>query len=157
MQRMSCSNALPLWQELNRIVRSVIKRIKPTASKRTRSPTPTRESPPPKQAAGNTRQPTIKNSVTATSKDLKQSLDSHFALAFFLQIACNVAEHPEFKALIQILDDIPTGKTLGHQLLDDVYGYAQKTMENAIQGKNGTIIQDDWSNVHSDPIVAASV
>ena len=134
---------------------------KPTASKRTRSPTPTRESPPPKRAAGITRQPTIENSVTATSKDLKQSLDRQFARAFFsCNIPFNVAEHPEFKALIQMLRpgyDVPTRKTLGDQLLDDVYGGAQQTMKEAIQGKNGTIIQDGWSNVHNDPIVATSV
>ena len=51
----------------------------------------------------------------------------------------------------------PTRKTLGEQHLDDVYKDNQQIMKDTISGKSGTLIQDGWSNVHNDPIVAASI
>ena len=47
--------------------------------------------------------------------------------------------------------------TPSKNLLDAVYSEAQHAMKQQIAGKSGTLIQDGWSNVHNDPIVATSL
>ena len=128
--------------------------------KREHSPFSEAESPPKKRSAPILRQMRVNSSVIRTSSDMKHSLDIQVARFFYAcNIAFNVAEHPAFKNLISTLRPgyfPPNRKELGDNLLDEVYTEAQSSMKAAIDGKTGTLIQDGWSNVHNEPIVATS-
>ena len=126
-------------------------------NKRSRSTTP----PPTKRQAtipNVTSQPKIDESVIKTSIDLKQSLDVEVAKLFFAcNIPFNVVEHPQFIKTLKMLRPgykPPTRRCLSGPLLDAVHTEQQEQMKKEINGKAATLVQDGWSNVHNDPIVA---
>ena len=96
--------------------------------------------------------------VTITSQEQKDRLDALVAKFFF---ACNipfsVVEHEKFIELVEALRPgyrLPSRKQLSGSLLDKVYENLQDTMKYELDSKECTLIQDGWSNIHNDPVVA---
>ena len=79
-------------------------------------------------------------------------------------MACNipfaVAEHELFKNMITALRpgyQPPPRKALADNLLDNVSNELQIEMQKELQGKDVTLVEDGWSNVHNDPVTATCV
>ena len=96
--------------------------------------------------------------MTKTSRNEKEMLDTEIAEVFY---ACNipfaVADHPLFRKCIAHLCpgyQPPSRKAIGGVLFDQVPEKLQVDMKKKIDGKSGTLIEDGWSNVHNEPVVA---
>lgn len=103
--------------------------------------------------------PDMTNHVVRTSGQDKSLLDVEIAKLFF---ACNIpfatADHPQFRKVVQMLRPgyiPPTRKAIGGQLLDRVSEDLTSDMKDDIDGKSGTLVQDGWSNIHNEPVVAS--
>ena len=115
----------------------------------------TSESPPLKKVL---LQADLRHSVLKTSDSLNQQLDEKVAKFFY---GCNipfaVAEHPLFLDLIQSLRPgyrVPTRKAIGEPLLNRVTEGLKVEMKQHLEGKVVTLVEDGWSNIHNDPVVA---
>jgi len=103
-------------------------------------------------------QPSISSFVIKTTKSDKENLDKAIAKYFF---SCNVpfnhANRHHFKKMIEELRpgySPPTRHEIGTTLLDSI---ADEVVENAkkeLKSKNVTLIQDGWSTIHNDPVIA---
>lgn len=124
---------------------------------------PREESPPPakRQAFDHTVtiQPQVDGHFIKTNKERKDQLDEEMAKFFY---ACNipfaVAEHPQFVNMIEKLRPgytPPNRKAIGGYLLDQVHDQQQQQMKREISGKDATLIQDGWSTVHNEPVIAS--
>jgi len=51
----------------------------------------------------------------------------------------------------------PSRKQIADKFLDSVYDQLQSDMKNLIDGKTGTLVQDGWSNIYNEPIIASSL
>ena len=95
-----------------------------------------------------------------TSPAEKELLDLQGARAFY---ACNIpflaAENEHMKQYISMLRggsyQIPSRKQLSTTLLDKVYTECKEILATNLKGKEVTLIQDGWSNVHNQPIIAS--
>lgn len=127
----------------------------PQAQKRPRD-----ESPPPiKRQAFDNVQPHIDDHVIKTTQNEKKSIDESVAEFFY---SCNipfaVAEHPGFeKMLVKLRPGYkpPNRKAIGGPLLDQVFSQQQEKMKKEISGKDATLVQDGWSTVHNEPVIAS--
>ncbi|KAL7637120.1 UNVERIFIED_CONTAM: hypothetical protein RMT77_012878 [Armadillidium vulgare] len=132
--------------------------VSPATSIRTPTPTP---SPSAASMLGTivTKQVKIDSFVISTPPKLKAVLDLQFAQAFF---SCNIpfsaAEDPEMKKLFTMMQggtyQPPSRRQLSEGLLDEVSGECELRMVELLRGKQVTMIQDGWSNVHNHPIIA---
>lgn len=120
------------------------------------------DSPPPtkRQACESTTvQPQVTNYTVRTSANDKQSIDEEIAKLFYsCNIPFNVAEHPQFKSVIEKLRPgytPPTRKAIAGPLLDKVTSKLQSKMKSEISGKAGTLVEDGWSTVHNEPVIAS--
>ena len=50
---------------------------------------------------------------------------------------------------------IPSRKQLSTNLLDKIYAECRDILATNLNGKEVTLIQDGWSNVHNQPIIAS--
>lgn len=110
-------------------------------------------------------QPTLDNSVTKTSKYTKDKIDQAIAQYFF---ASNTAfRQIESKSFINMVQTLrpgykpPNRQQLASSLLDRVYNNIEKLLQNDIMDENNemaiTLLQDGWSSVRNDPIIASSI
>jgi len=71
----------------------------------------------------------------------------------------------ENKHFVKLCSDLrpgykpPSRKKLGNELLNSVHDEVCKDMKRNIleEGKTITLMQDGWSNIHNDPIIAHSI
>lgn len=99
--------------------------------------------------------------VTKTSPALKDSLDDKVARFFY---SCNIpfsaVDHPSFQDLAESLRPgykPPTRKALAGSLLDSVFDKLHGDVTQELEGKVVTLVEDGWSTVHNDPVVATSL
>lgn len=106
-------------------------------------------------------QPQIADHVFKTSSSDRSTLDMEIARLFYsCNIPFSVADHPQFKKVIQLLRPgykPPTRKVIAGPLLDTVHEDLCKEMRKEIDGKTATLVEDGWSNQHNEPIVATSL
>ena len=98
----------------------------------------------------------IKTDAATTSQ-----LDLQIVRFFYVcNIPFNVAEHKEFKAMVSLLRpgyNSPNRKDLSGCLLDNVHGHIRQHIAREIQNTDVTLIQDGWSDIHNNPVVATSI
>lgn len=103
----------------------------------------------------------IKHSVIITTKAEKEKLDVVIAKFFYsCNISFNTAENPHFKKMIETLRPgypSPNRKELAGGLLNKVYDECELEMKDYLKGKTLTLMQDGWSNVHNNPVIANCV
>lgn len=99
--------------------------------------------------------------VCKTSSETKTQLDHAISRFFYgYNIPFAVAEHELFKNMIAALRpgyQPPSRKALAGDLLDNVSTELQTEMQTELQGKDVTLVEDGWSNVHNDPVTATCV
>lgn len=113
--------------------------------------------PPPKR--------TLQSQMSAysvkTDSAMATSLDLQIARYFYAcNIPFNVAEQSEFKAMISMLRpgySPPTRKALSGPLLDKVFDSMNTTVASDLDGKDVTLVQDGWSDIHNQPVIASCV
>ena len=106
-------------------------------------------------------QPDMAAQVFRTSDTTKDLIDNKLA-RFFLgcNIPFNVVEHPLFNDLLQALRPgykPPTRKALADRHLDNVAEQVTCDVKKKLDGKVVTLVEDGWSNIHNDPVVATCV
>lgn len=106
-------------------------------------------------------QPSISNFVMQTTSFQKQEIDVKIARFFY---ACNISfaivENKHFVDLISALRPgykPPSRKNLANDLLEKVTAEIEESAVEKIAGKTVTLMQDGWSNVHNDPVIANSI
>jgi hypothetical protein len=104
-------------------------------------------------------QPQVTEHLTKTSASQKSELDLEIAKFFFAcNIPFNVVQHPQWKRVCSKMRpgyDPPTRKQLAETLLDKVHGELKEDMKEALSGKTATLINDGWSNIHNEPVIAS--
>ena len=117
--------------------------------------------PPAKRQRINLFQPQVSSFAVKTDQQSKSNLDHQVAKFFY---ACNipfaVAEHPEFKKLVSTLRPgytPPSRKQISGPLLDDVFNGINDSMADQLKGKKVTLLQDGWSDIHNNPVIAHSL
>ncbi|XP_065644774.1 uncharacterized protein LOC124810501 [Hydra vulgaris] len=109
------------------------------------------------------KQKLIENYISRTSSDQKDVFDLQVAKFFFAcNIPFNAVENREFKKCINFLRpgyDPPNRKKLSSELLDKVNDEVIVSMKSEFANNRSTItlIQDGWSSVRNDPVIAHSV
>ncbi|KAK2164706.1 hypothetical protein LSH36_60g06037 [Paralvinella palmiformis] len=97
--------------------------------------------------------------IVKTSTNYKNDLEVG-KLFYTCNILFNVAEHSQFKKVMNMLRNgyqSPSRKQIAGNLLDSVYDQLQSDMKKLIDCKTGTLVQDGWSNIHNEPIIASSL
>lgn len=90
---------------------------------------------------------------------MKSAIDIEVARLFY---ACNLpfsmAEHPQFIKVVSMLRPgykPPSRKLIGGKLLDAVHDQVTEDMKVILDGKTATLVEDGWSNIHNEPIIAS--
>lgn len=100
-------------------------------------------------------------SKTTTTKTQKLELDLKAAKFWYSSnLAFSVANLTTWKDFCQALRpgyEPPSDNMLQGTLLDKTYEELHKKMTNELNGQEGTLIQDGWSNIHNAPILSHSV
>ena len=102
------------------------------------------------------------NSFTIrTNSQEKVALDDQIARLFYAcNLPFNLAEHVIFKQTISMLRPgyvPPSRKDLAGPLLEKIYEEVTKTAASELEGKNVTLVQDGWSDIHNTHVIAHSV
>ena len=92
-------------------------------------------------------------------KTCKDIIDNKVAKFFF---GCNIPfstiERPLFVELVDALRPgykLPSRKTLANKHLDEVTKEIEDDMKANLKGKKSvTLVEDGWSNIHNDPVIA---
>ena len=69
-----------------------------------------------------------------------------------------MTEHPQFCRVIPLLRPgctPPSHEAIDGILLDKVHDQLTQDMRTSVSSKTATLIQDGWSNIHNEPIVAS--
>ncbi|KAI6647468.1 hypothetical protein LOD99_12464 [Oopsacas minuta] len=87
----------------------------------------------------------------------KEILDNQIFYACSLQF--NLAENDVFKKTISMLRPgyTPTRKSLAGGLLDKTFNEVTTITASALEGKDVTLVQDGWSDIHNSPVIAHCV
>lgn len=132
--------------------------ISDISSLRSRSPTPSTSC---SQAESIKKQPSITSFTIKTNQSDKQKLDKAVARYFY---SCNVpfnhANRYYFKQMIEELRpgySAPSRQDLSTTLLDNISSDVKEEAKRELQGKSVTLIQDGWSSIHNDPVIANCV
>ena len=108
-----------------------------------------------------TMQPKMNYYVVKTNLQQKDDLDAQIARLFFAcNLPFNLVEHDVFKQTIAMLRPgyaPPTRKKLAGPLLDQIYNEVTEAAASVLKGKNVTLVQDGWSDIHNSPVIAHSV
>lgn len=103
-------------------------------------------------------QSNVNDFVVKTNLKEKNELDEAVAKFFY---SCNipflVSENPSFVKMINLLRPgykPPKRKQLAGELLDKIHNQLQMEMEKKISGKKVSLLQDGWSNIHNEPVIA---
>ena len=106
-------------------------------------------------------QPKMNEFTINTNSQQKYALDEQIARLFY---SCNLpfslAENDVFEQTIAMLRPgyaTPTRKRIACQLLDKVFDELTQATAYVLEGKNVTLIQDGWSDVHNSPVIAHSL
>ena len=101
----------------------------------------------------------LEHFVIQTDSNMKHELDLQVAKFFYsCNIPFNVAEQAEFLKLIQKLRPgykPPTRKALSDNLLNEITTLLENEMMSAIENKECTLMEDGWSNIHNEPVIAS--
>ena len=92
-----------------------------------------------------------------TRQQLHQQVDRFF---YSCNIPFNVANHAEFCKMIEVLRpgyNPPRRRQLANELLDSVHESIQSQMKEELKGKEVTLMQDGWSDIHNSPVIASSL
>lgn len=96
-----------------------------------------------------------------TDTTMAALIDQQVAKFFYAcNIPFNVAEQKEFKTMISMLRPgytPPSRKTLSGTLLDKVFDQVNDNIVEQLEGKDVTLVQDGWSDVHNQPVIASCV
>lgn len=129
-------------------------------SLQSRSPTPS-SSYSEAESVKKQKQPSVTSLLVRTSQADKLKLDKAIARYFY---SCNVpfnhASRFYFKKMIEELRpgySAPTRIDLSTTLLDDISKDVKEEAKRELQGKSVTLIQDGWSSIHNDPVIANCV
>lgn len=99
--------------------------------------------------------------IVKTSGSSAQKLDLLVAKFFYANnIPFSVVEHTTFQDLVSALRPgyhVPSRKALAGTLLDEVVAEVEEETKKTLEGKNVTLIEDGWSNIHNDPVIASSL
>ena len=107
-------------------------------------------------------QPKLTPWVVKTDAGTREKLDRTVAEFFYgCSVPFSVADHPLF---IQMVDRLrpgyraPDRKRLAGPLLDSVYLDMKETVKTKLHNvESVTLVQDGWSNIHNEPVVAHSI
>lgn len=96
-----------------------------------------------------------------TDRKQKVELDMQIARMFYAcNIPFNVVSHPEFQRMVEMLRpgyQAPTRKALAGDLLDSVHEKITCSMKEELKGKEVTMMQDGWSDIHNTPVIASTL
>ena len=87
----------------------------------------------------------------------------HLQIARFFyacNIPFNVAEHKEFKSMISLLRpgySPPNRKDLSGHLLNTIHDQINEHILDQTRDKDVTLVQDGWSDIHNNPVIATSI
>ena len=100
----------------------------------------------------------ISSHVLKTDGQTSSHLNTLVAKFFYgCNIPFSVVEHPLFKELLQHLRpgyQLPTIKSLADKLLNEVHDTLKTKMKGDLEGKTVTLVEDGWSNIHNEPVIA---
>lgn len=135
----------------------VLAPVQPQAAKRMLED-PDIVAPPPKR---HNTQPHIDNHITKTDQATTELLHMELAKLFFgCNIPFTVIEHPLFLSFMRVARPgyvPPNRKQLADKYLDKVHEGLQTTMAEQLQGKVVTLVEDGWSNIRNEPVIATCV
>ena len=139
------------------------KRCQPTSNSAQSDPDLIVESssqPPPAKHA-KTCQSQMSSYIIKTDSAAANQLHIQVARFFYAcNISLNVAEHKEFKKMISLLRpgySPPNRKYLAGHLLNSVYEQVNEHIVEDTRGKDVTLVQDGWSDIHNNPVIATSI
>lgn len=135
--------------------------LKPECSSRSAEQAAEATEPPTAKKPRHLLQPHVTSYTCKTDDKARKQLDEQVARFFY---ACNipfaVAEQPEFQKLVSLLRPgykAPGRKAIGGPLLEKEYNAVQEATASNLRGKNVTLIQDGWSDIHNSPVIAHCV
>lgn len=92
---------------------------------------------------------------------MKDKLDLAWAKAFYAcNIPFNVIEHPMFREAVGQTRpgyDLPTRKAIAGKHLDTTFEEVKKQTRVAVKDKQVTLVQDGWSDIHNQPVIATAI
>lgn len=107
------------------------------------------------------KQKTLSSFVFRTTPEEIEQLDLKVAKFFFSSnIPFRAADNREFKEMIKALRpgyEPPNRKAIGSTLLSKVNEEAKKSLQLDVRTKTVTLLQDGWSSVTNDPVIAHSI
>ncbi|KAI6651907.1 hypothetical protein LOD99_4786 [Oopsacas minuta] len=117
--------------------------------------------PPEKRVCHKIIQPKLNDFTIKTSSHQKETLDNQIARLFYAcNLPFNLAENDVFKKTISMLRPgytPPTRKSLAGGLLDKTFNEVTTMTASALEGKDVTLVQDGWSDIHNSPVIAHCV
>lgn len=106
-------------------------------------------------------QPKIRNFPVVTNGKTALKLKQKMARFFYAcNIPFNVAENESFLDFISELRPgwkPATRKELAGALLDQTYEQLNEAMFNKLENRDVTLVQDGWSDIHNNPVIATCV
>ena len=118
-------------------------------------------SEPPTPKKKKTTQSSIFDHVYKTPSNTRDSLHIKVAKFFYgCNIPFNVADNKLFIDLVTSLRPgytPPTARNLSGPLLNKVSGELDAELAQKLDGKTATLVEDDWSNIHNEPVTATSL
>lgn len=99
--------------------------------------------------------------MVKTSLEKSAECDKKIARFFYgCNIPFNVADNSLWKDMIETLRpgySAPSRSILGGRLLDEIHKGLKEDISKEISGKDVTLMQDGWSDIHNSPVIATSV
>lgn len=102
----------------------------------------------------------IENFTIRTTKEAKHRID--LKVATYIYATNTPFLRVEHKTFHDVCEELrpgykpPDRNRIGNELLEEVYRYTQKKIEEELNGKPICCALDGWSNIHNEPIVAIS-
>lgn len=120
------------------------------------SPLPTAKR---QKVSSSSTQPHVSPHFTKTTPAQKSAFDLEVAKFFYAcNLPFNLADHPQWTKVCSLLRPgytPPSRKDIAGSLLDKVYEELRGDMKEAVSGKTATLVEDGWSNIHNEPVIAS--
>lgn len=120
------------------------------------SPLPTAKR---QKVSSSSTQPHVSPHFTKTTPAQKSAFDLEVAKFFYAcNLPFNLADHPQWTKVCSLLRPgytPPSRKDIADSLLDKVYEELRGDMKEAVSGKTATLVEDGWSNIHNEPVIAS--
>ncbi|KAI6658145.1 hypothetical protein LOD99_11125 [Oopsacas minuta] len=117
--------------------------------------------PPEKRVCHKIIQPKLNDFTIQTSPHQKEILANQIARLFYAcNLPFNLAENDVFKKSISMLRPgytLPARKSLAGGLLDKIFNEVTTMTASALEGKDVTLVQDGWSDIHNSHVIAHCV